>query len=627
MTLLDNRYQVTRELGEGAFGKTYIAIDTRSPSQRQCVVKQLKLVATPDQNRFYQSLFEREAVVLEQVGNRSGGRIPNLLAYFRQDGDHFFVMDFIPGRTLAQCIAEGGKQKEATVRVWLAKILEALDFLHQFEYRDGNGDHKKGLIHRDIKPENIIIREDDGSPVLIDFGVVKEVEAGSKVRSDGTLTKAVGTAYYMPMEQQNGHPVPASDLFSLGITAIVALTGKSPGELYDPQDSSFGWRQFAPMTSLGLADVLDRATRPLVKDRFQSAREMSNALNSNQLETSPMGSNPNVFLNPTQAAPKPPSVTGVISQLESASNGRRAVSKQPFLSVGVVLLLVVFGGGLATWYAVTSSKKNDVSPTGNQTPKKESKPLPATGKIGDSIKLPSGIEVVYIPAGEFQMGSPTSEGERLNTEFSHRVGITQPFWLGKFEVTQAQWESVMGFNPSNFKDCAECPVENVSWNDCQEFIRKLNAKGDGNTYALPTEAQWEYACRAGTTTPFSFGATITPEQVNYDGSFPYGNAAEGLYRQKTVPVGSLNRPNAWGLNDMHGNVFEWCADRYDWGYYKNSPVNDPKGPKSGESCVTRGGSWNRFASMCRSAYRLPFPPGDRNSLVGVRVVVFPGRTT
>jgi formylglycine-generating enzyme required for sulfatase activity len=631
MTLLDNRYQVTRELGEGAFGKTYIAVDTRSPMKRQCVVKQLKLVATPEQNRFYQGLFEREAEVLEQIGQKANGRIPNLLAYFTEGGDHFFVMELVSGPTLADSIAKVGRQDEATVRGWLMRILETLDFIHGVEYTDTQGKKFRGVIHRDIKPGNIIVRESDGAPVLIDFGVVKEIAARSTVRNDGTMTMTAGTPFFMPPEQEKGQPVVASDLYALGVTAMVALTGKQPIELYDLTDLSFEWRKFAPEISTELADVLDRATQTKAKDRFQSAREILDALSPRPPVTvPPIPPSSPTPLPPTLPPPAPPSVSGVISRLEEERQGRKSASlKNPFLFVGVALLLVVFGGGgLATWYAVTNSNKSEkVSPTATPAPKDESKPPPTAGKIGDSLKLPSGIEVMYIPAGEFLMGSPENEAERSFVEGPvHKVVITEPFWMGKYEVTQAQWESVMGTNPSIFKNCPQCPVEEVSWDDCQEFIKKLNARNDGNVYALPTEAQWEYACRAGTTTPFAFGATITPNQVNYDGNYPYGNGAKGLYRKKTIPVGSLNSPNAWGLHDMHGNVLEWCADWYDGNYYKTNPTNDPKGPGSGTSRVVRGGSWRGNAGGCRSACRRYGRPDGRSDYVGVRVVVFSART-
>ncbi len=243
---------------------------------------------------------------------------------------------------------------------------------------------------------------------------------------------------------------------------------------------------------------------------------------------------------------------------------------------------------------------------------------------GEKMRTGSGMELVYIPPGEFLMGSPESEEGRDDDEFQHRVVIREPFWMGKYEVTQAQWEAVMGNNPSYFRDCPQCPVEQVSWEDCQQFIRKLNARDDGFGYALPTEAQWEYACRAGTTTPFSFGVTITPAQVNYDGNYPYGNAAKGLYRQKTVPVGSLNRPNHWGLHDMHGNVYEWCADWYDEKYYASSPLNNPTGPSTPQVWrVLRGGAWDSLPGYSRSADRFWDTPSACDNYAGVRLVVRP----
>jgi formylglycine-generating enzyme required for sulfatase activity len=230
----------------------------------------------------------------------------------------------------------------------------------------------------------------------------------------------------------------------------------------------------------------------------------------------------------------------------------------------------------------------------------------------------------YIPAGEFWMGSPEDEVDRSNDESLHRVVFTEAFWLGKYQVTQLQWEAVVGgcpyesgwifLGPQN-------PAECVNWEDCQDFIQELNTRNDGNVYGLPTEAQWEYACRAGTTTPFSFGVTITPEQVNYNGEAIYPNMADGLYREKTIPVGSLNQPNQWGLHDMHGNVSEWCADWYDKNYYKNCLTNDPKGPEIGKYRVLRGGNWMHYANLCRSAYRETGSPASRFHTNGFRVVV------
>ncbi|MCP4043730.1 MAG: formylglycine-generating enzyme family protein, partial [Gammaproteobacteria bacterium] len=202
-----------------------------------------------------------------------------------------------------------------------------------------------------------------------------------------------------------------------------------------------------------------------------------------------------------------------------------------------------------------------------------------------------------------------------DNENQHEVILTQGYWLGETVVTQTLWEVVTGGNPSHFKG-PERPVENISWEDSQEFMRVLNGKQDGLGLRLPTEAEWEYACRAGTGTPFSFGENITPEQVNYNGDFPYGGGKKGRYREQTVEVKALPA-NGWGLYQMHGNVWEWCQDWY--GDYGEGPVTDPGGPDAGEYRVLRGGSWFNNGRNVRSAYRNFVDPSDRYRNYGLRL--------
>ena len=243
-----------------------------------------------------------------------------------------------------------------------------------------------------------------------------------------------------------------------------------------------------------------------------------------------------------------------------------------------------------------------------------------------------GMKFAWIPPGTFLMGSPTEEKHRNPIEIPHKVTLTKGFYMGVHPVTQDQWLKVMGGkNPSGFDkekmsdkeklSAAEkllLPVESVSWNDCQEFIRKLQEM-DMKPYRLPTEAEWEYACRAGTTTPFHFGETISPDQANYDGDFVYGDGKKGPRRQRTTPVGSFPA-NAFGLHDMHGNVYQWCQDWY--GDYPPRDVTDPKGPEKGLARVLRGGSWKSNPLSCRSAERLRYEPGTRFHLYGFRVCFF-----
>lgn len=222
---------------------------------------------------------------------------------------------------------------------------------------------------------------------------------------------------------------------------------------------------------------------------------------------------------------------------------------------------------------------------------------------------------VWIEPGEFMMGSPENEAERGNNERQHQVVLSRGYWLADTACTQALWQAVMDDNPSRFKGQNK-PVENVSWKDVRSFIEQLNALVPEGGFRLPTEAEWEYACRAGTTSPFWFGDQITPEQVNYDGNFPYAGGQEGQYRKETVEVKALPC-NSWGLYQMHGNVWEWCQDWY--GDYVLDAVVDPTGPAEGVLRVLRGGCWINFGRYVRSALRFAFDPGFRDVSSGFRL--------
>ena len=236
---------------------------------------------------------------------------------------------------------------------------------------------------------------------------------------------------------------------------------------------------------------------------------------------------------------------------------------------------------------------------------------------GKSLTNNRGMEFVYIEPGTFMMGSPSNESGRGSNENQHKVTLTRGFYMQTTEVTQGQWKKVMGNNPSKFKNGDDYPVEQVSWNDVQEFIKKLNQKEGRNKYRLPTEAEWEYACRAGSTTPFSFGRCLSTDQANYNGNYPLDGCSKGEYREKTVSVASFS-PNEWGLYDMHGNVWEWCQDRF--GDYSSDSVTDPKGPSWWSSNrVLRGGSWDNNARYCRSANRYSISPGYRYFYLGFRL--------
>ena len=245
----------------------------------------------------------------------------------------------------------------------------------------------------------------------------------------------------------------------------------------------------------------------------------------------------------------------------------------------------------------------------------------AAKKLGVHVEktlAKSGIVLRLIPDGTFAMGSPTGEKDRLNFEAQHKVTLPKAFYIGKFEVTQGQWKKVMGTNPSSFKNAGDnAPVEKVSWDNCQAFMKKL-ATLEGmpeGSFRLPTEAEWEHACRAGTPTTFCYGDNLDSRMANFNGEFPYGSGEKGEFRKTTLPVGTF-KPNAWGLYDMHGNVAEWCADWY--GKY-GGDATDPRGPATGPGRVVRGGSWTEGAAVCRSASRGNSGPGDTDDYRGFRL--------
>jgi formylglycine-generating enzyme required for sulfatase activity len=246
------------------------------------------------------------------------------------------------------------------------------------------------------------------------------------------------------------------------------------------------------------------------------------------------------------------------------------------------------------------------------------------------------VKLTRIPAGEFLMGSADSDpGARDDEKPQHRVRITRPFYMGVYEVTQAEFEGLMETNPSSFTrtgllkdapadlDCSRLPVDNVTWYAAVEFCLRLSnlpaEKQAGRVYRLPTEAEWEYACRAGTTTVFHFGNTLSATQANMNGNYPFGDVNKGPFLSRTTTVGSY-APNAFGLYDMHGNLHEWCADKFDRDYYRDSPVEDPQGSPKGTSRVIRGGDWYSDARDCRSAFRYADVPEGTFYALGFRVL-------
>ncbi|MEA5618408.1 bifunctional serine/threonine-protein kinase/formylglycine-generating enzyme family protein [Cronbergia sp. UHCC 0137] len=573
-TTLRNRYRVLRLIGEGGFSKTYAAEDI-DRLDAPCVIKQFfpQVRGTTQLNKAA-DFFKEEAFRLYELGENHP-QIPRLLAYFEQGVSLHLVQEFIIGKTLLQEIQEKAYTETEIIQL-LADLLPVLDFIHQ-----------RNVIHRDIKLENIIRRDSDGKPVLIDFGGAKQVTQTSLARQ-ATVIYTLG---YAPTEQMAGFACQASDLYSLGVTCIRLLTQDLPLQdsygnlndyLYDPMNAKWLWNERLQekgiIISDGLKQILDKLLKHFPSERYQSATEVLEDLHLLQF--------PGVLKIPSvpQSPPK------VIVPL-------------PPLKTFEFYLVIVDTAGREIQRNRRSAKY-----------------------FAEELHRNTTLEMVSIPGGDYMMGSPAFEGD-ADERPQHQVTI-KPFFMGKFPITQAQWRAVVSLpkiqqnlnpNPSKFKG-ANLPVENVSWYEAVEFCLRLSAK-TGREYRLPSEAEWEYACRAGTTTSFHFGETITRELVNYSGVDSYAVESKRKFRPQTTDVGSFEVANAFGLYDMHGLVWEWCADPWHNNYY-DAPTDGSVWEVGGAEYrrVVRGGSWNFGAELCRSPSRSWNESDGGLRMCGFRVV-------
>ena len=608
MTTLAGRYEITETLGGGGFAITYLARDMMQPSKPLCVVKQLR----PNQTHpRVIDFFNKEAAILEKLGKHP--QIPLLLAHFQQDDNLYIVQEFIQGHDLSKEISPGKRLSEAYVRKLLQDVLEVLSFVHKY-----------GVIHRDLKPQNLMRRQEDGKIFLIDFGAVKELGT-LMVNTQGEVTSSVviGTSGYMPSEQGNGKPRLASDVYAVGMSAIAALTGIQPHELEEnPQTGEVIWLEQAQVSE-DLAEVITKMVRRHYSLRYTSASDALQGLNSQTQSTPPTQLNPPTpkptpAPTPQPITPKPiPPKPQPNPPIPAGLSRRRTLQILGFAGGGLLIAV----GGKELFKRRLSNEVITVNASGNIINRQPLNAKYFTENLGNGVTL----EMAEIPGGEFLMGSPSGEKGRVNNESpQHRVTV-KPFFMGKFAITQAQYQAIMGKNLSRFKGDKR-PVETVSWNDAKDFCQKLTQK-TGRTYRLPSEAEWEYACRAGTTTPFNFGETITTDLANYDGNYTYADAPKGEYRQQTMKVGSFP-PNAFGLYDMHGNVLEWCQDTWHDNY--NGAPTDGSAWINNEnrSRMLRGGSWDYYPYFCRSASRLDGNWAvrvDYLNIVGFRVVCGFGR--
>jgi formylglycine-generating enzyme required for sulfatase activity/tRNA A-37 threonylcarbamoyl transferase component Bud32 len=595
--------------------------------------------------------FNRE---INSLVRMSHPNIVKVMDVGEHEGMPFVVMQYLGGGSLEDRIRPC---TSGDVANWLPDAAAALDFMHS-----------EGLIHRDIKPGNILF-DMSGRAYLGDFGIAKVMAEGDE--SDEKLTgtgSMIGTAEYMAPEML----VPSrfdeaynerSDQYSLAVTVYEMLSGRPPfqgktmGDVIAQlvAETATALDERNPAIPQDVSRVVARALRKKPEGRFESCREFAvsfvAAVGGEPLppsggdrpakrESSASGTVPR---QPTQVeAPGSPEKRRTVTIQEPVPGpSRRPTMPESVASPdlpetktglgeteqqkpevvggdaagGSVNRRKLVGGFLViAFLLVVSVVKFMGSSSESVLGDSDSDATgPLTGRsVGPAIANSIGMKLRLIPAGDFLMGSPTTEPGRSYDEFQHRVTLTKPFYMGETEVTQAEYQQVMGTNPSSFKG-PQNPVERVSWDDAMEFCRKLSGlpaeKAAGYEYRLPTEAEWEYACRAGTTTSYSCGDSAS--QLSEYGWFG------GISSSFTHPVGE-KKPNAWGLYDMHGNVWEWCQDRY--GAYPSGSATDPTGASSSSYRVGRGGSWFNDAGDCRSAIRSRHTPELRYDNLGFRVL-------
>ncbi len=584
--LLRNRFRVLRLLGEGGFSRTYESEDV-DRLNAPCVVKQFfpQVQGTYERAKAAE-LFKEEAFRLYELGENHPS-IPRLLAYFEQGLCLYLVQEFIQGQTL---LRELQQQAFSEQQIWdlLTDLLPVLEFVHSHN-----------VIHRDIKPENIIRRSPpssgskgaSGDLVLIDFGGAKQVTQSSISRQ----TTVIYTLGYAPTEQMAGFAYQASDLYSLGVTCIRLLTqclpvidpdGQIHDRLYDVMSGEWLWRQILQEKGVtineNLGQVLDKLLKHLPRERYQSAAEVLKDL---------------YFPKFTVLQPFVP------SQDSSPTRSQKITPEFPALQSFEFDVVTIDNNG-----------------------REISRQLQTANFYAEDLGHGVMIEMVAIPDGIFMMGSSANEGDD-DERPQHDVTV-EPFFMGRFPITQTQWRSVAALpkikqslnpNPSKFKGINR-PVENVSWHEAVEFCARLSKK-TGRRYRLPSEAEWEYACRAGTTTPFHFGEIITADLANCGGSEIHAFDSKGKYRKETTPVGSFDVANAFGLYDMHGLVWEWCADPWHKNY-DGAPRDGTVWEIGGDHNrrVLRGGSWSFSPVLCRSASRSWNESDGGLRICGFRVV-------
>ena len=575
--LYANRYEILAEGKAGGMGAVFKCKDIKLNETVALKIIHPRLINSKNAL----SRFRQEVAISRRLYHEGIVKVFNLEEW---EGMEYFTMEWIEGVTLREVIEEYKEEKKpfslAEANIIIGQLTEALTYAHQY------------TIHRDIKPENILIEGagDQGLVVsektkikLTDFGIAKMLNP-----SQFTSTSIqMGTPYYMAPEQKvdAGAVDKRADIYACGVLLFEMLTLENTIGFELPS-------QINEVLSEEVDEIVKKAVATKPEKRYGGAGELKDAVIA-VYETE---------RNRMAEEEMREEEVEVIKQREE--EGRKREEKKALQKAEAKNIKNVIEKAEYERKEMTRAEK-----AMKAEPECKKKEVVVTAERVNVTDQYAG-EMVYVKGGCYQMGDQYEVGGS-DEQPVHEVCVDD-YYIGKYEVTQGQWKEIMGSNSSFFSNCGDnCPVEQVSWDEVQEYIRKLNQK-TGKSYRLPTEAEWEYACRSG------------GKKEKYCGGSDAGSVAWNRDNslKTTHPVGE-KRANGLGIYDMSGNVWEWVNDWHDKDYYKNSPRNNPKGSASGDCRVLRGGSWYSGPDSMRSSSRSRLAPSYRNTNVGFRVALSP----
>ena len=618
--LQGGKYKILKVLGQGGFGVTYLAENVMLDGK--VAIKEFFFKEYCNRNKEtshvtiptdgsreiverFKMKFIKEARTIFRLNH------PNIVGIhdiFEENSTAYYVMDYIEGETLGDMVKRRGAIPEAEAITYIKEVGKALSYIHS-----------RMMTHLDIKPGNIMKRKEDGKILLIDFGVAKQYDV---VTEKGTTTTPVGiSAGYSPSEQYKKNGVgdfsPQSDVYALAATMFKLLTGETPLEAIEVIDNGL------PVDKLQAKGVSMPVIRA-IEDAMQTRNKRTQSVDAfiARIDCKDYNIGPTIFKETDDEATRltmdsprnkariqrKAANPDVLITNKSEAGQNHSKKEEPFnriaefakknicstrMRVGMIVAIVVAVLGIVIAIARKPSEASIVASYSN------------------GMLRVNNVEYKMIPVagGTFTMGATSEQGSDTwdDEKPTHQVKLSS-YYIGETEVTQALWQAVMGSNPSYYEG-SNLPVENVSWNDCQEFITKLNAM-TGQKFRLPTEAEWEFAARGGNN---SKGYKYSGSNNIDDVAWYYGNSGSNTHAVKT------KQPNELGIYDMSGNVWEWCSDWY--GDYSSNARTNPTGPSTGSFRVYRGGSWSDHARSCRVSTRGSDSPDYRDCDLGLRLAL------